>query len=118
MLVAWTVLTTLPFFLIMKCANLLRVPLIFEVIGMDIAETGTNVYIENLVAQAIYRAHQHKIKSKRYEELRRQEESNGKTKDSSGQVLQYEPEGSIGQNSQRSIAVDINRLNMEIESER
>ena len=35
------------------------------------------------------------IQGAQYEDLRRQEESNGKTKDTSGQVI-YEPEGSIG----------------------
>ena len=49
-LMAWTALSTMPFFFILKCANLLRVPLIHEVIGMDVAETGTNVYIDTLVA--------------------------------------------------------------------
>ena len=49
-LIVWTVVSTLPLFAILKCANLLRVPLIHELIGLDIAETGSNVYIDNLVA--------------------------------------------------------------------
>ena len=56
-IVFWVTLCTVPYFLIMKKLNLLRVPLIHEVIGLDIAEMGSRAYIDNLIAQAIYREH-------------------------------------------------------------
>ena len=63
----WTLSFTLPYFLIMKRLGLLRVPLLFEVIGLDIAEMGSKAHIDDLIAMSIYRAHQmnrqtHRIK--------------------------------------------------------
>ena len=45
-IIVWVSLFALPYFLIMTRLNLLRVPLIFEIIGLDIAEMGSKVYIE------------------------------------------------------------------------
>lgn len=40
-IIAWVTLITLPYFCIMKRLRLLRVPLIHEIIGLDIAEMGS-----------------------------------------------------------------------------
>ena len=53
----WVTVIALPYFLLMRKLNLLRVPLIHEIIGLDIAEMGSQAKVDNLVAQAIYRAH-------------------------------------------------------------
>ena len=52
---SWVTMIALPYFLLMRKCGLLRVPMIHEVIGLDIAEMGSKAYIDNLVAQAIYR---------------------------------------------------------------
>jgi len=49
--------------MILNKLKLLRVPLIDEVIGLDVAEMGSVAVVDNLVASAIYRAHQNGVKS-------------------------------------------------------
>ena len=56
-LIAWVVALTLPFLLIMKKLKLLRVPLINEVVGLDVSEMGSTAHIDYLIGQSIYRAH-------------------------------------------------------------
>ena len=56
-ILAWTVALTLPYFLIMKKLKLLRVPLINEIVGLDVAEMGSTAHIDYLIGQSIYRAH-------------------------------------------------------------
>ena len=45
-IIAWVTLFSLPYFYIMKRLKLLRVPLIHEIIGLDIAEMGSKAHIE------------------------------------------------------------------------
>jgi len=49
-IVAWVTLIALPYFWIMKRLGLLRVPLIHEIIGLDIAEMGSKAEIDSLIA--------------------------------------------------------------------
>ena len=56
-IITWVVGLTLPYFLVMKKLKLLRVPLIHEIVGLDVSEMGSAVHIDNLIGQAIYRAH-------------------------------------------------------------
>ena len=69
-IVAWVTLIALPYFWIMKRLGLLRVPLIHEIIGLDIAEMGSNAEIDSLIAQSIYRAHQQAVKSQNHRRLK------------------------------------------------
>ena len=41
----------------MRKLNLLRVPLIHEIVGLEIAEMGSQAHVDSLVAMAIYRSH-------------------------------------------------------------
>ena len=45
----WVICLTLPFFLIMKKCGLLRVPLIHEIVGLDVAEMGSTAHIDYLI---------------------------------------------------------------------
>lgn len=54
----WTTSITFPYFWIMRRLGLLRVPLIHEIIGLDVAEMGSKAHIDDLIAMSIYRAHQ------------------------------------------------------------
>lgn len=65
----WTVALTLPYFLIMRRFGLLRVPLLFEIIGLDVAEMGSEAKVDELIAMSIYRAHQSHKKHSRVREL-------------------------------------------------
>ena len=40
-IICWVTICSLPYFLIMRKLNLLRVPLIHEIVGLEIAEMGT-----------------------------------------------------------------------------
>mmetsp|Transcript_16068 Transcript_16068/g.20362 ORF Transcript_16068/g.20362 Transcript_16068/m.20362 type:complete len:121 (-) Transcript_16068:44-406(-) len=106
-------LISLPYFALMRKLNLLRVPLIHEIIGLDIAEMGAQARIDNLVAQAIYRAHQRNMKAQSYHELYRKikDAKNEKTR------LPDESPSRPAANDSLQSAVDINKINMEIESE-
>jgi len=66
LILIWVLIITIPFFIILNKLKLLRVPLIDEVIGLDVAEMGSVAVIDNLVASAIYRAHQNGVKSMKY----------------------------------------------------
>ena len=57
-ILAWVAVFSLPYFYIMKRLKLLRVPLIHEIIGLDVAEMGSTAHVDFLIGQAIYRAHQ------------------------------------------------------------
>ena len=70
-IIAWVAVITIPYFLLMRKLNLLRVPLIHEIIGLDIAEMGSQAKVDNLVAQAIYRAHQRNMRAQSYRNLYR-----------------------------------------------
>lgn len=70
-LMLWVTCMTLPYFLIMKKLKLLRVPLIHEIVGLDVAEMGSTAHIDNLIGQALYKAHQMAVKTKKYNGLRR-----------------------------------------------
>jgi len=63
----WVLVITVPFFIILNKLKLLRVPLIDEVIGLDVAEMGSVAVVDNLVAAAINRAHESEVKSEKYE---------------------------------------------------
>ena len=41
----------------MKKLKLLRVPLINEIVGLDVSEMGSTAHIDYLIGQSIYRAH-------------------------------------------------------------
>jgi len=69
-IISWVTVFTLPYFYIMKRLGLLRVPLIHEIIGLDIAEMGSKANIDSLIATSIYRAHQMAMKSRRHQQLR------------------------------------------------
>lgn len=58
----WTMALTFPYFFIMRRLGLLRVPLISEIIGLDVAEMGSKAQIDDLIATSIFRAHQANIK--------------------------------------------------------
>jgi len=60
-------LITIPFFIILNKLKLLRVPLIDEVIGLDVAEMGSVAVVGNLVAAAINKAHLNSVKSMKYD---------------------------------------------------
>ena len=49
-IILWVCLMSVPYFLLMRKLNLLRVPLIHEIIGLDIAEMGSQAKVDNLVA--------------------------------------------------------------------
>ena len=49
-IILWVTAFSLPYFALMDRLNLLRVPLIHEIIGLDIAEMGSKVYIEGQIA--------------------------------------------------------------------
>ena len=48
-IIAWVVCLTLPYFLVMKKLKLLRVPLIHEVVGLDVSEMGSTAHIDYLI---------------------------------------------------------------------
>ena len=56
-IITWVLCLTLPYFLIMKKLKLLRVPLVHEIVGLDVSEMGSTAHIDYLIGQAIYRAH-------------------------------------------------------------
>ena len=45
-IIVWVSLFSFPYFYIMKRLKLLRVPLVHEIIGLDIAEMGSTTYID------------------------------------------------------------------------
>lgn len=49
-IILWVTVFAFPYFYTMKRLNLLRVPLIHEIIGLDVAEMGSKIYIENQIA--------------------------------------------------------------------
>lgn len=55
-IIAWTLLFSIPYFLIMKKLGLLRVPLVYEIIGLDVAEMGSKAHVENLISASIQQA--------------------------------------------------------------
>ena len=65
-IICWVSFFATSFFIIMKKLNLLRVPLVHEIIGLDITEMGSSVSIDSIIAQAIFRAHQQAMKAQRY----------------------------------------------------
>ena len=79
-IIVWVSLFALPYFLLMRRLNLLRVPLIFEIIGLDIAEMGSKVVIDEQIAASIYREHQLKVSGKRFRDLRQEIKYAGKPK--------------------------------------
>ena len=54
-IILWTASLSLVFFFIMKKLNLLRVPLLEEIIGLDAAEMGSKVRVEMKIAEGIVR---------------------------------------------------------------
>ena len=48
-IILWVVGLTLPYFLVMNKFKLLRVPLIYEIIGLDVAEMGSTAHIDYLI---------------------------------------------------------------------
>lgn len=65
----WTSIITVPYFLLMRRFGLLRVPLYHEIIGLDVAVMGSNAKIEEYISQRIYQAHMQSNKEKRYRQL-------------------------------------------------
>lgn len=68
-IMTWVAFLSAPYFLLMRKLNLLRVPLIHEIVGLEIAEMGSQAHVDNLVAFAIYRAHKLNMKAKSYQDL-------------------------------------------------
>ena len=58
-IILWVMILSLSFFWIFKKLKLLRVPLIEEILGLDLAQMGSQATIDNVVAQEIYKAHMH-----------------------------------------------------------
>ena len=114
-IIAWVSLMSVPYFLLMRKLNLLRVPLIHEIIGLDIAEMGSQAKVDNLVAQAIYRAHQRNMKSQSYRNLYRKPHVPKMDQTKLPDVSPM-PRSGLAEDSLQS-DVDINRINMEIDSE-
>lgn len=56
-IIAWVISSALPFFYVMKRLGLLRVSLLHEIIGLDIAEMGSKAEVDSLIALSIYRVH-------------------------------------------------------------
>ena len=54
-IVCWVAAISLLYFNIMKKLNLLRVPLLEEIIGLDTAEMGSKVRVEMKIAEGIIR---------------------------------------------------------------
>ena len=52
-IVCWVAAISLTFFFVMKKLNLLRVPLLEEIIGLDTAEMGSKVRVEMKIAEGI-----------------------------------------------------------------
>ena len=52
-IILWVATFSLLYFLIMKKLNLLRVPLLEEIIGLDTAEMGSTVRVESKVEEGI-----------------------------------------------------------------
>ena len=77
-IIVWVSFFALPYFLLMRRLNLLRVPLIFEIIGLDIAEMGSKVIIDEQIAASIYREHQLKVSGKRFRDLRQEIKNGGR----------------------------------------
>jgi hypothetical protein len=65
----WTTIFSLPYFWIMHRLNLLRVPLIHEVIGLDVAEMGSSANVDFLVAHKVWQSHMVAVKSSRHKKL-------------------------------------------------
>ena len=57
-IIAWVTVFSLPYFLVMRKLKLLRVPLIHEIVGLDVTEMGSTAHVDYLIGEAIYRAHQ------------------------------------------------------------
>lgn len=55
-IVAWTALISLIYFMVMKKFGLLRVSLLDEVIGLDVAEHGSEVRVQTKIAEGIARS--------------------------------------------------------------
>ena len=111
----WVTVITLPYFLLMRKLNLLRVPLIHEIIGLDIAEMGSQAKVDNLVAQAIYRAHQRNMRAQSYRNLYRKP---GDPKLEASKLPNVSPvPGAVVNDDSQQSDVDINRINMEIDSQ-
>lgn len=55
-IVLWVSVISIIYFFIMKKLDLLRVPLLEEVIGLDVAEMGSKVRIQKQIAAGIVRA--------------------------------------------------------------
>ena len=57
-ILAWTVALSLPYFAIMRRLGLLRVPLIHEIIGLDVAEMGSKSHIDKIIKVSFFKAHE------------------------------------------------------------
>ena len=68
-IILWTTIFSLPYFWIMHRLNLLRVPLIHEVIGLDVAEMGSSANVDFLVAHKVWQSHMVAVKSSRHKKL-------------------------------------------------
>lgn len=75
-ILAWVTAIALPYFYIMRRLGLLRVPLIHEVIGLDIAEMGSKAKIDSLIVKYLYGVHMRAIKDQRSHNFMRSEDSN------------------------------------------
>lgn len=47
---AWVTVFSLVFFLLMRKLNLLRVPLVHEIMGLDVAEMGSSAQVRSLIS--------------------------------------------------------------------
>ncbi len=61
-IIVWVMILSLSFFWILKKLKLLRVPLIDEILGLDLAQMGSQAVVDNVVAQAIYKAQRHAVR--------------------------------------------------------
>lgn len=55
-IVAWTASISLIYFMVMKKFGLLRVSLLDEVIGLDVAEHGSEIRVQTKIAEGIARS--------------------------------------------------------------
>mgnify|MGYP001626771784 CR=1 FL=1 len=61
-IIIWVMISSLSFFWILKKLKLLRVPLIDEILGLDLAQMGSQAAVDNVVAQEIYKAQRHAVR--------------------------------------------------------
>ena len=54
-IILWVSLFSVIYFLVMKKVGLLRVPLLEEVIGLDVAEMGSRIKVQMKIAEGIVR---------------------------------------------------------------